>query len=216
MSADPSLVFYHSPQTRSMGVRILLEELGAPHTLRVLNMKRGEQRQPDYLAINPMGKVPAIVHDGALVTEQAAIFIYLGDLFPQAGLAPTIGDPLRGPYLRWLAFYAACLEPAVVDRAMKREPGAAAMTPYGDYDSTMATLIAQLAKGPYVLGDRFSAADILWGTAMNWMLGWKLVPAAPEIVAYAARIAERPAYIKVGEADAALAAEHQKAAEANV
>ena len=215
MSADLPLVFYHAPQSRSSAVRTLLEELGAPYTLRALNMKAGEQRQPAYLAINPMGKVPAIRHGDALITEQAAIFIYLADLFPKAGLAPPIGDPLRGPYLRWLVFYAACLEPAVVDRAQKREPAPVMMSPYGDYDTTFATLIHQLSQGPYLLGERFSAADILWGAAMRWMSMWKLVPDDPHISAYIERVASRPSVAKVDAADAALAAEHEKAAVAS-
>jgi glutathione S-transferase len=214
MSTDLPLVLYHSPQSRSSAARILLEELGAPYTLRALNMKAGEQRQPAYLAINPMGKVPAIRHGDALVTEQAAIFIYLADLYPEAGLAPPIGDPLRGPYLRWLVFYAACLEPAVIDRSLKRDPAPTMMAPYGDYDTTFATLVHQLSKGPYLLGERFSAADILWGTALRWMSMWKLVPDDPHIVAYVERVASRPAVGKVDEADAALAVEHEKAAAA--
>ena len=212
MTADQTLTLYHSPQTRSAGVRVLLEELGAPYTLHVVNMKAGEQRQPAYLAINPMGKVPAIVHGEALITEQVAIYIYLADLFPEAGLAPPIGDPLRGPYLRWLAFYGACLEPAIIDKSLKREPGPSAMEPYGDYDRTFATLIGQLAKGPYLLGERLSAADILWGTAMGWMLMWKLVPDDPLIAAYAERIKTRPAVARVSELDAALAAEQETSA----
>src|SRR5580658_9879881 len=117
MSADRKLVFFHSPNTRSGGTRILLEELGVPYELHALNMKAGEQRKPEYLAVNPMGKVPAILHGDALVTEQVAIGIYLADLFPEAGMTPAIGDALRGPYLRWYVFYAACFEPALVDKA---------------------------------------------------------------------------------------------------
>src|ERR1041385_3280147 len=163
-----TITFFHSPNTRSSGVRILLEELGAPYQLRAVNMMADEQRQPAYLAINPMGKVPAILHRGSLVTEQVAIFIYLADLFPGAKLAPAIDDPQRGPYLRWLVYYAAAFEPAVVDYAMKREPAPPAMSPYGDYDTMLKTLTDQLARGPYILGERFSAADILWGTALTW------------------------------------------------
>src|SRR5690349_16625106 len=109
MTALP-LTFFHSPNSRSTGVRILLEELGAPYQLHALNMKAGEQRQPKYLAINPMGKVPAVLHGDALVTEQVALTIYLADLYPEAGLAPALDHPLRGPYLRLLAFYGACFE----------------------------------------------------------------------------------------------------------
>jgi glutathione S-transferase len=115
------LTFFHCPNSRSGGARILLEELGAQYELVTLSLKKGETRQDKYLAVNPMGKVPAIVHDGALVTEQPAIYIYLADLFPQAGLAPALGDPLRGPYLRWMVFYGSCFEPALVDKAMKRD-----------------------------------------------------------------------------------------------
>ncbi len=206
MPTTPKLNFYHSPNTRSTGVRILLEELGAPHEMHVLNMTAGEQRAPAYLAINPMGKVPAITHGGALITEQAAIFIYLADMFPAAKLAPALADPSRGPYLRWMVFYGACFEPAVVDRFMKREPGPPAMSPYGDYDTTMQTLIGQLNRGPYILGERFSAADVLWGTALAWTTAFKLVPEDPAIMAYVKRIAARPAAVNVKEKDAALAA----------
>jgi glutathione S-transferase len=169
-------------------------------------MKAGEQRQSAYLAINPMGKVPAILHGDALVTEQVAIYLYLADLFPEAGLAPAIGDPLRGPYLRWMVFYAACFEPAVVDRALKREPGGQAMSPYGDYDTMLATLTAQLKRGTWLLGERFSAADVLWGMALTWTTGFKLVPELPEIAAYLARFNTRPAVVRAQAKDAELAA----------
>ncbi len=211
MSATPQIVLYHSPNTRSSAVRILLDELGAPHQLHVLDMKAGEQRQPAYLAVNPMGKVPAITDNGALITEQVAIMIHLADRFPAARLSPALDDPLRGPYLRWMVYYAACLEPAVVDHASKREPAPVGMSPYGHYDTVMATLIAQLARGPFILGARFSAADVLWGSAMSWMSGWKLVPDAPEISAYVQRHAARPSTTRVIESDAKLAAMQEAA-----
>ena len=212
MATNDTITFFHSPNTRSSGARILLEELGAPYELHPVNMKAGEQRKPAYLAVNPMGKVPAIRHRGALVTEQVAIFIYLADLFPQAKLAPALDDPRRGPYLRWLAYYGSCFEPAVVDRAMKREPGQLAMVPYGDYDTMLKTLTDQLAKGPYLLGDQISAADVLWGTALTWTSMFKLVPELPVIKDYTGRINARPAVGKVKELDAKLAAEHEAAA----
>lgn len=208
MASDDTLHFYHSPNTRSTGTFILLEELGAPYQLHVLNMKAGEQRRPAYLAVNPMGKVPSIVHGDALVAEQGAIFIYLADLFPQAGLAPPIGDPLRGPYLRWLVFYGSSFEPAVVDRALKREPAPLATSPYGDFDTMLGALVGQLRKGPYLLGERFTAADVLWGTALRWTTSFKLVPELPEIMAYVERIAARPSFAKVAAKDAELAARH--------
>ena len=106
MASDRTLTFFHAPNTRSSSSLILLEELGAPFELKVLNMKAGEQRGAAFLAVNPMGKVPAVLHGDALITEQGAVFIYLADLFPQAGLAPGLADPQRGPYLRWLVYYA--------------------------------------------------------------------------------------------------------------
>lgn len=204
--SQPELTLFHSPNTRSTGALTLLEELGVPYRLHPLNMKAGEQREPAYLAINPMGKVPAIRYGDALVTEQAAVFIFLADLFPQARLAPALTDPLRGPYLRWMAFYGSCFEPALVDRSQQRETPRA-MCPYGDYDTTISTLLGQLEKGPYLLGDTFTAADVLWGTALTWTTMFKLVEATPVVQAYIDRINARPAVARARAIDAKLAAE---------
>lgn len=206
MIPDRQVTLFHSPNTRSSGALILLEELNAEYQLHVLNMKAGEQRQPEYLAINPMGKVPAIKHGDALVTEQVAIFLYLADLYPEAGLAPAIGDPLRGPYLRWMVYYGSCFEPAVVDRAQKREPAPPAMSPYGDFDTMFKTLTDQLAKGPYMLGEKFTAVDVLWGTALTWITMFGLVPAMPVIKDYTDRWNKRPSVARVRAKDAELVA----------
>jgi len=159
--------------------------------------------------------VPAILHRGELVTEQAAIFIYLADLFPKAGLAPALDDRLRGPYLRWLVYYGSSFEPAVVDRALKREAPPPAMSPYGDYDTMLKTLTDQLAKGPYLLGERMTAADVLWGTALAWTTAFKIVPELPVIMDYVKRLGARPSVAKVKADDARLSAEHEAAAKAN-
>jgi glutathione S-transferase len=204
MSTTQSITLFHAPQSRSCGALALLEELHAPYSIHAINMKAGEQRQSAYLAVNPMGKVPAILHGDALITEQVAIGIYLADLFPEAGITPAIGDALRGPYLRWYVFYAACLEPAAVDKAMKREPGPAAMVPYGDLDTTMNVVVAQLGEGPWLLGDQFTAADVLWGTALTWMTGFGLVEAVPSIKSYVDRWNARPSVKKVAQIDADL------------
>lgn len=200
------ITLYHSPNTRSTGALILLEELGADYALHVLNMKAGEQRHAAYLAVNPMGKVPAIRHGDALVTEQAAVFLYLADLYPEAHLAPPIGDPRRGPYLRWMVYYGSSFEPALLDRALKREPAPPSTTPYGDYDTMLKTLTDQLAKGSFLLGETFSAADVLWGTALGWTTRFKLVPDLPVITDYVARVAARPAVARARARDAELAA----------
>jgi glutathione S-transferase len=210
MPGNPLLTLHHCPNTRSSGVLTLLTELGAPYQLHVMNMQTGEQRQAAYLAINPLGKVPALTHGDAVITEQGAIFIYLADLFPEAGLAPAIGDPLRGPYLRWLVYYGSSFEPAVIDRAQKHEPAPTSMSPYGDFDSMLEVLVAQLRKGPYLLGEQFSAADVLWGTALSWTTQFGLVPQLPEIKAYIERITSRPAFVRSAAKDAELAAAQQQ------
>ena len=206
MPVDRHVTLYHSPNTRSTSVLNLLEELGADYELQVLDMKAGEQRRAAYLAVNPMGKVPALRHGDALVTEQVAVFLYLADLYAEAGLAPPIGDPLRGPYLRWMVYYGSCFEPALVDRAMKRDPAPSSTSPYGDYETMLATLTAQLAPGPWMLGGRFSAADVLWGTALRWTTMFKLVPESPLFSDYIARVAARPATARARAKDAELAA----------
>jgi len=206
MTADRRITLYHGPNSRSSGTLTLLEELGAPYDLQVINLKAGEQRQAPYLAVNPMGKVPAVKHGDALITEQVAIYIYLADLFPEANLAPPIGDPLRGPYLRCLVYYGSSFEPAVVDRALKREPGPLPMVPYGDYDTMLSTLTDLLGRGPYVLGERFSAADVLWGNALAWTTMFKLVPELPVVMDYVKRIGGRPSVARVKAIDAELSA----------
>ncbi len=201
------VTLFHAPQTRSAGALVLLEELHADYRLQVLNMKAGENRQPPFLAINPMGKVPAIDHDGALITEQVAIFLYLADLYPEAGLAPAIGDPLRGPYLRWTAYYGSSFEPAVGDRAQKVTPPPS-RCPYGDFDTMLQTLTDQLERGPYLLGARFSAADLLWGGALGWTTMFGLVPRLPVIQAYVDRHNARPTVVRVQARDVVLAQQH--------
>lgn len=206
MNSNRQVTLFHSPNTRSSGALILLKELNAEYDLHVLNMKANEQRGSEYLAINPMGKVPAVKHGDVLVTEQVAVFLYLADLYPEAKLAPHIGDPLRGSYLRWMVFYGSCFEPAIVDRAQKREPAPPAMSPYGDYDTMLNTLTDQLSKGEYFLGDRFTALDVLWGTALTWITMFELVPALPVIQTYIDRINVRPSAIWVRDKDAEFVA----------
>jgi glutathione S-transferase len=206
MASDRKIVLFHCPQTRSSGTLTLLEELGAPYELQVIDLRKGAQNEPAFRAINPMGKVPTVRHGDAVITEQSALTIYLADLFPQSGIAPLLGDPLRGPYLRWIVFYSSCLEPAAVDRALKREPGSRAMMSYGDYESTVSAVNGQLAAGPWMLGERFSAADVLWGTALSWLTGFGLVEATPAIRAYVDRWNARPSVARVAAIDAKLLA----------
>lgn len=212
MSKDHQITLFYSPQTRATGARVLLEELKVPYDLHVLNMKTNEQRQPAYLAINPLGKVPAVRVGETLVTEQGAIYLYLADLFPEAGLAPALTDPDRGAYLRWLFIYGSCFEPAVVDRYLKRDPSSMNETPYASYESLIDLLEETLKTSPYLLGERFTAADLLWGIALRWTTMFGLVEARPAFHAYMDRIGSRASIQKVSAEDATMVAEHEAAA----
>jgi glutathione S-transferase len=211
MSMNQPITLFYSPQTRATGARVLLEELKAPYELHVLNMKAGEQRQPAYLAINPLGKVPAVRVGSSLVTEQAAIYLYLADLFAEAGLAPAVDDPDRGAYVRWLFIAGSCFEPAVVDRYLKREPASLNDTPYASYESLIDMLEKALTPGPYLLGERFTAADLLWGMALRWTTMFGLVEERPAFKAYIERIGSRESIRKVSLEDEQMAAEHDAA-----
>lgn len=203
---------FYAPQTRATGVRVLLEELDAPYKLNVLNFKLGENRRSDYLAVNPSGKVPALRCGGSVITEQVAIFVYLADLFPQKGLTPSLEDPRRGPYLRWFVHMASCFEPALVDRALKREEPPQTMSPYGSFDMVMENMRAQLAKGAYVLGEDMTAVDVLWAMGLRWGMAFGLVPEFDEFTAYTDRYFSRPAPVKVLQEDQNMAKEQEDAA----
>jgi glutathione S-transferase len=203
------IILHHAAPSRSSTVLFMLEEIGAPYELEVMDLQKEEQHRPAYLAINPMGKVPAIEHDGAVITEVGAICTYLADAFSAAGLAPAIGDPLRGAYLRWMFFQGNCLEPAMIDHAMKREPGRRGMMPYGDYETTVVALEKAVEKGPWFLGERYSAADVYVGSAIAWGLQFQLLPERDAFKRYAARLAERPARQRAVAIDEKIAAAKQ-------
>jgi len=148
------------------------------------------------------GKVPAIKHGDTLITEQVAILIYLGDLYAHKGLAPQMGDALRGPYLRWLVFYAACLEPAGADKALKREPGRPAMMPYGDFDTTVKTITDHLDRNPYMVGDKFTVADVLWAGGLAFMTRFGIFPKTPRVESYVGEFEKRAAFIRGKEIEA--------------
>ncbi|PPU00641.1 glutathione S-transferase family protein [Xanthomonas arboricola] len=201
MSDDRHITLFHNPRSRSRGVLVLLEELGASYTLHHINLRQGQQRSPEFLAINPMGKVPTIVHGTSVVTEQSAIYQYLAELYPEAGLSPAPGDADRGAYLRWLAFYGSAFEPAIMDLALKREAPSRALSPYANADTVLAVLYAQLAQGDYLLGGRCSAADVLWGSALAWMVGFGLLDPPAPTRAYMARMAARQAVARADAVD---------------
>lgn len=202
---EQTIDFYMAPRTRSMTVHWMLEEVGAPYRTHVLDLEGGAHKQPAYLAINPMGKVPALVHGDTVITEAAAICLYLADAFPAAGLAPPIGDPARGTYLRWLLFMPGCVEPAIMDRAFERPPAPAQSLGYGDFDTMLEVMAKALQPGPYLLGDAFSAADVVFGAGVRWALHMKLLPEQPELTAYAERLGGRPALQRAMTQEATMA-----------
>ncbi|HEY5935301.1 MAG TPA: glutathione S-transferase family protein, partial [Kofleriaceae bacterium] len=176
-------------------VHWMLEELGIPYRIELMRMDRKAHKDPAFLAINPMGKVPALAHRGITVTETPAIVAYLADAFPAAELAPAMSDPARGTYYRWMFFGAGVLEPAMTDRLLGRPPSdQAGRLGYGTYDDTMNVLASVLSPGPFVLGERFSAIDVYFASQLGWGVMAKTLDPRPVFDAYLARCGERPAH----------------------
>lgn len=187
------LTLYYAPQSRSMTALWLLEEIGEPYKLKILNFDDGSMRTPEYLAINPMGKVPAVKYGETVITEAAAICTFLADEFPNAKLNVALDDPRRGPYLKWLFFGPSCLEPAVIDKILNRPSGDRGAIAWGDLDRVLDTLAKTLEKSPYLLGDRFTTADLVVGGGLRWGMMRRAVKPRPVFSDYAKRIGERPA-----------------------
>jgi glutathione S-transferase len=201
------LTLYHAAPSRSSVVRWMLEEIDEPYDIHPVSLSKGDNRAPDYLAVNPMGKVPALRYGDVVITESAAICTYLADEFPRAKLNVPIGDPRRGPYLKWLFFGPSCIEPAMMDRAFPRkEEARRAALGYGDFDTVMNVVAQAVASGPYILGDRFTAADVVIGSVLRFGMMFKLLPERDEFAAYAGRLAQRPALARAQAKDKELAA----------
>jgi glutathione S-transferase len=205
------LVFYTNPMSRGRIVRWMLEEIGHPYRTELLDFGT-TMKAPDYLSINPMGKVPAIRHGDAVVTEAAAICAYLADAFPQAGLAPPPGHRLRGPYYRWMFFAAGPVEAAVSNKAMGLvvPAGREGMIGYGCFADVMKALESAVSQGDYLVGDSFTAADVYVGSQIGWGLLFGSMEKRPGFERYWQRIANRPAARRAKEIDDALAAKQQQ------
>jgi glutathione S-transferase len=205
------LVFYTNPMSRGRIVRWMLEEVGAPYRTELL-MWGPAMKAPEYLAINPMGKVPAITHGGQVVTEVAAICAYLADAFPQAGLVPPLAH--RGAYYRWLFFAAGPFEQAITNKSLgfavpaERE----AMAGYGNFDRAMEVLEHAVTQGTYVAGEQFSAADVVVGSQIGFGLMFGSIEKRPAFVEYLARVGQRPAAVRAREIDDALIPKQPSAA----
>ncbi len=198
------LVFYTNPMSRGRMVRWMLEEVGAPYRVEVLEYG-GSMKSADYLAVNPMGKVPAIRHGDATVTECAAICAYLADAFPQAGLAPP--TDARGDYYRWLFFAAGPLESASTNRMLGFEATAEQemSVGYGNLATVLDALETAVAGGSYVAGERFTAADVYVGSHIGWGMGMmKTIDERPVFVDYWGRVSEREAHRRANALDDAL------------
>ena len=193
------IVFYHNPRSRAAIAHWMLEEVGAPYRIEHIDFEAGDNRKPEFLKINPMGKIPTIMHRGAVITEAPAILAYLADAFPDAKLAPAVGTTERGSYYRWLFFGAAAFEPALMDVMMKREPVTKMAAGWGSYDDVLATLKGELAQREWLAGDRFTAADLYIGSELGWagMFDAPGIKGDPTLDAYVARCTDRAAYRKV-------------------
>ncbi|RHZ92090.1 glutathione S-transferase family protein [Cereibacter sphaeroides] len=197
------LTLYTNPRSRGRIARWMLEEVGQPYDL--VTMDYGpEMHTPDYLALNPMGKVPTVTHGSRVITETAAICAYLADAFPEAGLVPEN----RASYYRWLFFAAGPFEAAVIDRALGVQipPERTVMVGYGDFDRAVATLERAVSEAPFIAGERFSAADVQVGSQIGWGLQFGTIPDRPAFRAYWERLADRPARVRAAAMDDALMA----------
>jgi len=203
----PNLTLYHASPSRSSIVLWMLEEVGQPYEIKPVKLSAGDNLKPDYLAINPMGKVPALKHGDTIITEVAAICTYLADEFPNAKLSIPVGTPRRGVYLKWLFFGPSCIEPAVIDRAAPRkEEARRGMLGYGDFDTVMNVVAQAVAKGPWLMGEQFTAADVVIGSGLRYGMMFKLISERKEFTDYVARFAQRPAAKRAEAKDKDMAA----------
>jgi glutathione S-transferase len=188
------LTLYHIAPSRSSIVLWMLEEVGAPYQIKLLKMSEGDNLKPDYLAINPMGKVPALKHGTVVITEVAAICTYLADEFPANKLNVPVGTPQRGVYLKWLFFGPSVFEPAMTDRAFPRkdDPRASALG-WRDFDLVLDIVAKGIGKGPYLMGEQFTAADVVIGSGLRYGMMFKMIPERKEFSDYVARLVTRPA-----------------------
>jgi glutathione S-transferase len=204
------LTLYHAPRSRSSRIIWLLEELGADYEVKTVSIRRRDPAaqgpdaqmigEPDPQNVHPHGKVPALLHDGARVFESSAIVLYLTDAFPERRIGPRIGEPLRGPYLSWLAYSAGVIEPAFTSAFFDFHL-ANSTTGWAPVADVMAFVNETLAKGPYILGDVFSGADVLIGSTFALFLGHPLVPRTDQLAAYVERLTSRPAYMRAAAKD---------------
>ena len=203
-----ALTLYTNPMSRGRIARWMLEEVGEPYETRIVEYGP-QMKGPEYRALNPMGKVPTLVHDGTVVTENAAILSYLAEVFPQAGLMPQD----RAGFYRWMFFGAGSLEYAIVNRSLgwEVEPDKRGRVGYGSFEDVVAALVGHLSERTYFCDERFTVVDVFVGAQISWALRFGTLPEEPALVAYRDRLRDRPAAIRASEIDDRLIAEKQAA-----
>jgi glutathione S-transferase len=201
------ITLYHHPFSRAAGVLWTLEELGEPYELKFVDMKQGAHKSPAMLALNPMGKIPVLVDGDLVVTEGAAIALYLGDRYASGRLAPRLDDPRRGTYMRWSLFAPSVIEPGALakSRGWDFKPSQAG---WGEFDAMMNAIESAIADREYLLGDMFSMADVIFGGTLRYLIRFGMLAASPTVAAYVARLSARPACQRADARNAAITKEH--------
>lgn len=204
------ITLFHHPFSRAAGQVWTLEEIGQPYELRFVDLMAGKHKAPEMLALNPMGKLPVLTDGDVVVTEGAAIALYLGDRYSAGKLAPATDDPRRGTYLRWSLFAPSVVEPGALAKVSKWEfkPTQAG---WGDYDTMVRTMETAITGRDFILGDQFSIADCIFGGTLRYMMRFKMIEERPVFAAYAERLGQRPALQRADARNAAVMAEHNLA-----
>ncbi len=201
-----AITLYHHPFSRAATVVWMLEEVGQPYQLAFVDLMVGAHKDPGFLAKNPMGKLPTLDDHGTVVTETAAIGLYLADRYAAGRLAPALDEPARATYLRWSLFAPSVIEPAAMAKLAGWEVKAS-QAGWGTYDAMVASVEAAIGEGPYLLGERFTMADVIFGGTVRYLLRFKMIDARPRLVDYAARLEARPTLQAAEAKNAAVIAE---------
>lgn len=202
-----SLVLYHHPYSRAATVVWMLEEIGQPYALRFVDILKGEQKSSDHLTLNRMGKVPVLVDGDAVVSETAAIGVYLADRYALGRLAPALDDPRRGAWLRWCFYAPSVIEPAAMAHSAKWEARPSSVG-WGTFESVVETLEQALGDRPWLLGEDFTMADLIVGATLRYLIRFKMIPSSDTFAAYSERLEARPALQAANARNAAVMAEH--------
>lgn len=202
-----SIVLYHHPYSRASATVWMLEEVGVEYELRWVDLMAGEHKSPEILALNPMGKLPTLIDGDLVMTENAAIGLYLADRYAYGRLSPKVDDPARGTYLRWSLFSPSVIEPGSMAKAAGWQ-AKEGQVGWGSYDAMITAMESAVSKGDYILGDTFSMADVIFGGTLRYMLRFEMIEARPAFTAYAERIGKRPALERANARNEAVGKEH--------